>query len=164
MAEKRVATKPQPRRVPSDDCEVSISGEKYYPHVGESLWVVGRPRLGEQKAQWAFLRISAELDEVTADPRAEGEADEAYRARVRESNEAQINVVEGHYDQLISWFAARINRWDWTDDKGDQLPPLDGTTKPFLSLTMDEVFYIKDVLLGEGPAEALNEETTSQGS
>lgn len=164
MPEQRKATKPQPRRVPSDDCEVTIGGQSYYPHVGESLWVLGTESIGQMKSRWAFLYLSSELDEAKEDPRGEDETDEAYAERVNRANRERIKLIESQYDDLVAWFADRLDRWDWTNNRGKPLPELDGTIKPFMSLSMDEVYYIKSILTGEGPAEALNGASVSANS
>jgi hypothetical protein len=161
MAEKRVATKPQPRRVPSDDCEVSDGTTTFYPHVGESLWVIGSQTIGEMKARWAFSRLSADMDEIRPDPKMDGESDEAYAQRVKKGNAAGIELIEHHYDDMVRWFAERLAKWDWTDDYGDPLPPLDRTIAPFAKLKPEELFYIKDVLSGDGPAEVLTDASSS---
>lgn len=161
MSDKRTATKPQPRRVPSDDCEVTIGGKSYYPHVGESLWVIGSESIGQMKSRWAFLHLSAELDEAKEDPRGEGESEEQYAKRVERANGDRIKLIESQYDDLVHWFAERLDHWDWTDNRGDPMPSLNRTIEPFMSLSMDEVYYIKNVLSGEGPAEALNDDTAS---
>ncbi len=154
-------TKPQPRRVPSDDCEVTIRGDSFYPHVGESLWVIGSESIGQMKSRWAFLHLSSELDEAKEDPRGENESDEDYQKRVERANGDRIRLIESQYDDLVHWFADRLDRWDWTDNRGDPLPTLDRTITPFMGLSMDEVYYIKSVLSGEGPAESLNVATDS---
>lgn len=152
-------TKPQPRRVPSDDCEVTIRGESFYPHVGESLWVIGSETIGQMKSRWAFLHLSSELDEAKEDPQKDGESPEDYQKRVEKANGDRIRLIESQYDDLVHWFAERLDRWDWTDNRGESLPPLNRTIEPFMGLSMDEVYYIKNVLTGEGPAETLNVDT-----
>jgi hypothetical protein len=154
-------TKPQPRRVPSDDCEVTIRGESYHPHVGESLWVIGSETIGQMKSRWAFLHLSSELDEAKEAPQAEGESEEDYKKRVEKANGERIKLIEAQYDDLVHWFAVRLAKWDWTDNASHPHPELDGTITPFMNLSMDEVYYIKNVLSGEGPAEALNVDTAS---
>lgn len=162
MTEKRKATKPQPRRVPSDDCEVVVGGKSYYPHVGESIWIIGGQKLGEKKSRWAFNRLSFKMDEIRPEPKTESESDEAYAERERAANYAGIDLVDKHYDEMIAWFAERVVKWDWTDDFGQPMPALDRTSAPFMKLTDYELYYIKDVLLGEGPAEVLKDGETSE--
>lgn len=159
--EKAQKTKPQPRRVPSDDFEIEISGEVYYPHLGESIWIVGQPTIGELKATWGFNRISVELDDVAADPPAEGEAPDEVERRQRDSRVKAVQLVENHYDDLLAWIAPRLSGWDWTDNDSNPLPQPDRTPAPLQCLTPDELFYIRSVLRGEGPAEVGNADSTS---
>lgn len=146
-------TKPPLRRVPSDDCEVVVGGKSYYPHRGESLWFRGRQKIGQLRADWAFRRMGVELDEVSADPKAEDESDEAFLARLGKSHMESLRVTDQHYADVLEWIASRLVKWDWTDDDGKPLPELDGTTDPFARISDDEFFYIWRVLRGEGPAE-----------
>ena len=158
---KQARTKPELIRFPSDDCEITIGGETYYPHVGESLWFRGKPKIGQTKADWAFRRIGASLDEAAPDPRAEDETDDQFFERIGRSRLTQLALVETHYDDLLQWIATRLDRWDWTDDDGKPLPALDHTTAPLLLLSTDELFYIRNVLSGEAPAEVGNAEGPS---
>ena len=147
------ATKPPLRRVPSDDCEVVVGGVTYYPHRGESLWFRGRQKIGQLRADWAFRRVGAELDEVAPDPKVEGETDEVFLARVAKSHLEGVRITDQHYADIVAWIAKRLVAWDWTDDDGNPLPNLDGTADPFAGISDDEMFYIWRTLRGEGPAE-----------
>ena len=161
MPNNPAPTKPKPRRVPSDDFSVEIGGETFYPHRGESIWVIGSPTIGELKATWSFNRISVMLDDIAPDPPAEGESPEAIGKRIRQSRSAAVKLVEDHYDDLLHWIAPRLADWDWTDNDGNPMPPPARTPGPLLGLTADELFYIRSVLRGEGPAEAGNADSTS---
>lgn len=161
MSETIAPSKPPLRRYPSDDCAVTVGGEIYYPHRGESLWLRGGAKYGQIKTSWSFTRISVALDEAAPDPKAESESDDEFRERAKRAHDDQLRIVEAHYDDLVTWLSRRIVRWDWTDDDGKLLPALDGTEAPFLDLTTDELFYLSRVVSGEAPAEVGNDDSTS---
>lgn len=131
--------KPPVRRVPSDDCEVTIAGVTYNPHEGEYVEVVGSASIAELKSLWAFDRISVELQAIQGDP---------------DEYEKTTKRLDEYYDDLCAWIARRVVDWDWTDDQGHPLPKPDGSLKPIQALRSDEIYYLRRVLRGESPLVA----------
>lgn len=146
----RTKSKPQLRRIPSDDF-VTRDGE--YPHVGESVWIKGRPTLALLRADWSFRLVGAELDAVKPEPQAEGESDKDFLARLQTAHEDAVRISRDHHTEIEEWVAKRIVKWDWTNDDDEPLPPLDGTPAPFEEISDDELFYLWKVAKGEAPAE-----------
>lgn len=135
--------------VPSDDCAVTVGGVDYRVHRGQSVSIVGTRTVGELKATWAFDRLSVQMDAI------KGEPDEYART---------LELMENHFDALISWMAQRVTDWDWTDPRGEPLPKPDGTSAPFERLSPQEIHYLRQVLRGEGSAEAKNAGTSSSAT
>lgn len=133
--------RPEPIRVPSDECLVRIGDREYALHRGQSVWIVGTRTVGELQATWAFDRLSVELDRVRGEPN---------------ETERSLALLEEHFERMLAWMARRLVRWDWTDATGQPLPPLDGTPEPLRYLSPDEVHYLRRVLRGEVTAEEGN--------
>lgn len=135
--------KPQPVRVPSDECVVEIGGIEYHPHEGE--WVELVPGL---RAADHILNI--ELSTVRSDLKAV-EGDSGRDAIVR-----QNALLRRYYEGAGELLARRVRAWSWTDDGGQPLPQPDGTAGPFLALRPDELGYLIAVAREATPAQRKN--------
>ncbi len=140
-------SKPTIRRVPSDDCEVDVGGETFNPHEGEWVEIQPGASIRELKSLWAFDRLSTDLDNLS------GEPDEKIRTLER---------LEVHFDALTEWVGRRVKAWNWTDDENQLMPQPDGTATPMRELKPQELYYLRRILRGEGPADRLNASPPSQ--
>lgn len=129
--------KPQPIRIPSDDCAVTIGGEKYHPHEGE--WVEMIP--GLTVGALHGMRVLQEM--VPQLQAAEGEPGE--QARV-------VALMDTGYAEICSFLAARLFGWNWTDLSGRPLPAPDGTPSALQALSAEEVNWLLQAAGGETPA------------
>ncbi|MFH0900676.1 MAG: hypothetical protein V2A73_08620 [Pseudomonadota bacterium] len=134
--------KPKPRRIASDDCEVTLDGgEKCTPHEGEWVEIFTGWSVGELKARNEFNRMRVRLDAV------EGESDEARRS---------LAIMDESFEGILAALAGRIVTWNWTDLAGRQLPQPDGTKEPLRQLHADELFWLLNAGAGETPSERKN--------
>jgi hypothetical protein len=155
-----VLSKPPLRPVPSDDCAVTINGETYYPHEGETVWIVGKASVGELQSYWEFRQKVRELPSENGRP-ADDATLEAWNAYNR-SYEERLSLS---FDDLCQMVAGRVAKWDWTDDVGNPLPQPDGSLEPMKRLRTEELNWLHAVIQGESPArrgeESRPSETTS---
>ncbi len=133
--------KPKPRRITSDDCEVSVDGETCTPHEGEWVEMFTNWAVGELKAINDFRRMRVKLDAV------EGENDEAARS---------MEIMEQAFEGVLESLAGRVVAWNWTDWQGRPLPQPDGTKEPLRRLHSDELLWLLNAGQGEAPAERKN--------
>lgn len=133
--------KPKARRVPSDDCQVTIGGETYTPHEGEWVELLEGQTVAEISAAREFLDLQSKFDAL------QGEDDE---------NRKVTALLDNAFTRLCSALAQRITAWSWTDDAGRPLPPPDGSPEPIKNLRTEEVYYLLSCSKGEPPAERKN--------
>lgn len=133
--------KPKPVEVPSDDCVVTIDGEQYTPHEGESVWLIPGLSVGAINAINSFTAIGTQMEA------ARGEPDE-YRRQAALADQA----LQG----LCRALAPRIVRWNWTDAAGRPLPQPDGTPQRLQALESEEVAWLLAACQGETPARRGN--------
>lgn len=140
-------SKPQPRRVPSDDCAVVIDGDTYYPHEGEWVELVGSTTVGDFMALANLERVSVELDA------ARGEPDEALQ---------MLRAMDGYFSQVCDGLARRVTAWTWTDDQSQPLPNPKGNPDAFAALRPDELKYLIGLARGEQAADRKNASAPSR--
>jgi len=133
--------KPQPRRIPSDDCEVTINGEVYTPHEGEYVEMLVGQTVSEISAARRFLELQPKFAAL------KGEDDE---------NQQVTALLDDAFEGICKSLAGRVVSWNWTDDAGRPLPPPDGTSGPIKNLRAEEVYYLIGCAKGEPPAERKN--------
>jgi len=100
---KKGPTKPKARRVPSDDCILTIDGEEYAIHAGEWVEFRGRPKMGffTRYLRFQGLGESAQAGTLTD-----------------EDTKELARVAEDIGDEL----AKSISAWSWTGDDGEPMP------------------------------------------
>lgn len=130
-------SKPLPRRIPSDDCEI-VEGEAVYrPHEGEWVELFAGMRVGD----FAMLADLNQLDVRLA--AVEGEDDETAK---------RIALNSDAMGQLKRMLAVRLVAWNWTDDSGHPMPqPTESGAIDRLRL--EELTYLATIMRGETPAE-----------
>ena len=136
--------KPTARRIPSDDCIVTVDGVAYNTHEGE--WVELRPG-----GSVAGLQVAASLAGIETELKSfQGEAD----------GEIQAIVALGrHLGRMAEVIAPRLMAWTWTNDRSEPHPQPDGTADQLTRLLGDtELLYLfKLVYAGESPAQRKND-------
>ncbi len=133
--------KPAPRRVQSDDCELTVDGATYRPHEGEWIEVRGGRTVAESEAIHDMHRVMVDLDAAS------GEPDEAQRVSA---------IMHHYYERMIGLLADRLLAWSWTDDDGEPLPQPHHNPSVFYRLTDTEAYYLLSAIRGETPGERKN--------
>lgn len=146
-------SKPEPKPVPSDDCTVTLDGVDYFPHEGETVWLLPGQAVGEIASLARLMALADELAAIVGD-------DDEARQAARLSDEAMRDLCEA--------LAPRILDWDWTDLAGRPLPKPDGTARPLLRLQTAELYWLLSAARGETPSARKNDSrpspTTSSAS
>lgn len=133
--------KPTRVTVPSDDCTVTINGEKYTPHEGETVTLVPGLSVGAMAAINKLISFQPALDAAT------GEPDEGAR---------QFTIADEAMQALCKALAPRIIAWTWTDAAGRPLPQPDGTPEPLQALETEELAWLITACKGETPDQRKN--------
>jgi len=131
-------SKPQPKRLPSDDCKVIQGGETYYPHEGEWVEVLPGVTVDGVRQLHTLHELAPKL------LAAQGEADE--QARI-------LALMDGAFSEVARFLAPRLTAWNWTDDLGRPLPLPDGTPGPLGCLRQEELFWLISAAQGETPGK-----------
>lgn len=134
--------KPQPKRIPSDDCAVKIDGAVCFPHEGEYVEMITTETVGEMKARRFLREVGVRIDAI------KGEPDEKVKFE---------QIMDEYFDEICSHLAGRVFAWNWTDDWGRPLPQPDGTVGPLLRLRAGELYWLMNATGGETPAERKND-------
>ena len=136
--------KPLPKRIPSDDCALTmeVNGEPVYPHEGEYVELFTVQAVAETRARAEMAKVQTELDAI------KGEPDELARL---------YSILDNHYESIIGALASRIVDWNWTDLAGRPLPKPDGSKDPLRMLNAQEIYYLMNVQAGESPTERKND-------
>ena len=127
-------SKPEPVRLRTDDCVVTVNGADYTPHEGEWVEVL----IGQTPADFRVMRASAEMASRIA--QLEGEDDEALR---------RIVTVDDGYADLIDAVRPRLVAWNWTDDLGQPLDQPRENPDVFNKLRIEEVLYLARAVKGD---------------
>lgn len=133
-----------PRPVPSDDCAVVIGrriegeeivdeGTTYYPHAGETAWILP---IGRTKAYLAFQRLFApsNLDDTISKP---------------EQADTQYHLMSLELAKLVV-------HWDWTDNERNPLPSPYNNPEVIEGLEVGEILWLMGAASGEAPSERKN--------
>jgi hypothetical protein len=126
------------RVVPSDDCWVTEAGERFNPHEGETVTVLKGWSIGALHSLQMLRRAPVEVAAV------KGEENEGGKI---------ADVMDAAFMNVCAELAHRVVEWTWTDDLGRPLPPLDGSTAPFLHLRTDELYWLIGACQGESSVE-----------
>ena len=127
-------SKPVARRVSSDDCAVSIDGVVYYPHESEWVNLMGGLAVGELKGLGKFGQIQTEMDAIR------GDANEGARV---------LAILNPAFDEVRFVLARHVTAWNWTDNRGQALPPPDFESLGMLS--QEELFWLLAALQNRTP-------------
>jgi len=141
--------KPQPIRIPSDNCIVTIDGVEYRPHENEWVEVLPGLKVGHQKLIAEMNALRAEFETLEDDAEQDDESGLAARRRINELA-AQYN------DKMIDFLRQRLVAWNWTDELGRPLPELDGTERPFELLSAEELGWLLAACRGDVETESKN--------
>ena len=132
-------SKPKARRVPSDDCVVTVGTEESHPHEGEWVEVIPGFPVGALKAQRGLSELSVKL------------------AAVNDNESAKrLAIVDDTYQQVIAALAERIVNWNWTSDLGTPLPNPKEKPEVLQQLRVEEMYYLAAVVRGAGPGDQKN--------
>lgn len=124
------------RRVPSDDCELTVGGVDYYPHQGEWIEVVPRMTVGEIRLFRSLNALKPKLEALEGD---EG------------ADEAQIALMDDSFTEVLDVLRSRVLAWNWTDDAGDPYPQPREDPDVFERLSIQEMYYLTAAMQGGEP-------------
>ena len=130
-------SKPLAKRVPSDDCIVTVDGVDYALHEGEWVDVVPAFSTGDLRFMRKIVNLRTEVDAA-------------------EKPEDGIVLTADTYEELIDILSRRLVAWNWTDDQGQALPQPNGNPVAFATLRLEELLYLSLVIRGESPGERKN--------
>lgn len=133
--------KPQAIEVPSDDCLVTVGGEKIAVHEGESVTLLPGMSVGAISAANTLMSLGPKL------AAAEGEPDQVQQ---------QTALADDAMTRLCASLAPRIVSWTWTDMAGRPLPQPDGTAGPLMALEVEELIWLLGAAKGETAAPRKN--------
>lgn len=144
------------RRVPSDDCLVTVNGENVAIHEGEWVEVDDLRSYREIEALTRFERlkvdalaaeeIGREVPPITDDmsPEQRAKLAEMQQVEMRRRMEERIRIgrlQDAAFEDLCRYLADRLFRWTWTDRRGrpyfdwnDEYTDDDGETRPCFRL------------------------------
>ncbi len=131
-------SKPQPTRIASDDCAVTVDGVACYPHEGEWVELYRLQSVAELQAMEQMTRLTVALQA------AQGEPDEAQRS---------LAIMNAAFGDACACLAGRVVAWNWTDLSGAPLPPPAGNPAVLARLSVEEVSW----LLARNAAETAGE-------
>lgn len=128
--------KPVPVEVKSDDCLVTVNGEKYAVHEGESVWLFQGQSVSEMRAVSRLAQLQVQVDALK-----DGGDTAAALALMAE--------IDALFDALCAMLAPRVVRWNWTDLRGEPMPQPDGTPGVLARLDSEELFWLLQAAKGE---------------
>ncbi len=128
--------KPVPVEVKSDDCLVTVNGEKCAVHEGESVWLFQGQSVAEMRAVTRLAQLQVQVDAL------KGSNDQAAAMTL-------LAEIEGLFDALCAMLAPRVVRWTWTDLLGNPMPQPDGTPGVLARLDSEELFWLLQAAKGE---------------
>ncbi len=126
--------KPKPVEVLSDDLTITIDGETFTPHEGESVTLLRGLSVGAINAINQLINIAPAIDAAS------GESNEGARV---------MQISDQAFQQLCRALAPRIVSWTWTDAAGRPLPQPDGTADPLQALETEELAWLLSACKGE---------------
>lgn len=120
--------------VPSDDCAVDHNGVTYHPHEGETVWLWPDHSLAMLAAMGQLNQLQVRIAAVKGEPNEISEA---------------IRIADETFRGIAEQIAPALERWDWTDMRGQPLPALDGTVGPLMRLSVEELMWLSSAVRGE---------------
>ena len=147
MARRAKPTKPKPKTIPSDDCEVTVDGVDYYPHRGEWIKAIPALTVAEVRLRRELTGVQVKLDALKGEP---------------DENEQMVALMDDSFDTVIRVLSQRIVEWDWTDDAAEPYPQPHRNPEVLRSLRMDELYYLVLAVRGETAGERKNASRPSQ--
>ena len=130
--------KPPARRVPSDDCVLTVEGVDYALHEGE--WVEVRPGLTPHvlNAMRAIQELAPKLAALEGDEQAQ----------------RTVALMDDSLGDMRLVLADLVTGWSWTDDSGSPLPQ--PSAEGLAGLRIEELLYLMQVVQGNEPATEKN--------
>ena len=128
--------KPVPVEVTSDDCLVTVNGEKVAVHEGESVWLFKGQSVSEMRAVSRLAQMQVQVDALK---------DGGDRAAAL----ALMAEIDAIFDDVCAMLAPRIVRWNWTDLLGNPMPQPDGSTRILARLESEELFWLLQAAKGD---------------
>lgn len=147
-------TRPPAVTVPSDDYEIEVDGETYYPHRGEEVEVLMGATVGEFAYQRGMDELRVKLDAIGEEIEEEDEATELQRL-IAERQQRTV-LIEGSYGEMSEFVRERMVSWNWTDRRGKSYPQPDDDPEVFDRLPLEELAYLVSVVRGETGGQAKN--------
>lgn len=132
--------KPQPIRIPSDDCVITVRGRDYRVHEGEWVDIIPITTVADARAYTILQQLQGDLEAAAGDEEAQAE--------ITRIGSEQMAV-------LTASLAQRIVAWSWTDMHSNPLPQPAGNPEMLMSLSTAELFYLVG-LNEESPLGKLN--------
>ncbi len=132
--------KPLPRVIKTDDCVVTVNGEKYTPHEGEQISIRPTMPVGDLEKLTEFYTLASDMQS--------GEVVDA---------QDNLKRVAHLFDDATSILSRHIIDWTWTDDQGEPLPHPYKNPAAIKELSSEEVFYLLNLAMnGEAKVEEKN--------
>lgn len=128
--------KPVTVEVKSDDCLVTVNGEKHAVHEGESVWLFQGHSVGEMRAVSRLAHLQVQVDALKDGGDQEGAM-------------ALLAEIDALFDAICAMLAPRVVRWTWTDLRGNPMPQPDGTAAFLARLESEELFWLLQAAKGE---------------
>jgi hypothetical protein len=135
-------SKPAPRRIPSDDCELEVDGATFHPHAGEWVEILPVRLVGDARLLVKIIAVAGDLAALNGDSA-------AITARMAE-----------HFDEGVAFVRPRLVAWSWSDLQGDPLPQPKADPAVLHQLTGEELWYLVAVIQGRNPAAVATTDTT----
>ncbi len=139
--------KPQPVRVPSDDCVVTVKGTSYHVHEGEWVELLPGLSVGDYESFHAFAGVQVQMAAV------KGEADEGLKT---------IGILADTFGKAVPLVKSRLVAWNWTDMRGEPLPQPHAEPSPLWRLDEAEIAYLIQVITGTNEAAEKNASSPSE--
>ncbi len=155
--------KPQALEIPSDDCEVEVDGEKFYPHVGEWIKAIPGMTVGNIGMSHRLNSLQTEMAAVEDDHAEDDKSAEAEAGR-KKAGEEQIAIMAGAFDEGLAILQGRIFEWNWTDDNDDRYEQPRRDPEVFRKLRTEEFYYLIGAVQNGGADQSKNASRPSQTS
>lgn len=132
-------SKPVPKRIPSDDCVITVDGISYYPHADEWVEIFPIQSVREIRLVASMARLGIDVQSAQDDLVNSGDNNDTTnvtaQARLAALADAQLSA-------LCEILAERVIAWNWTDLRGLPYAQPDGTAAQIEQLTADELAWL----------------------
>lgn len=135
-----IAGKPPPTRIDCSRIIVSVGGQRYAPHHGESVW----KSYGLRTAGINLVQLVARIDVLTAQIQRASEDPETDVDTMTDLAEELNQSIEG----LNAGIVETVIKWDWTDPEGEPLGPRP-TLETVRELSFEERYMLATLLFGQ---------------